>query len=83
MRGVLEHLGRTCLLARETAGLRQIDIATAAGTDNGVVSRFESGERLPRDLDRLVAAYGSECGVEPYELWRQALDAWDAADPQE
>jgi transcriptional regulator with XRE-family HTH domain len=78
MRGVLDQLGRACLRARETAGLRQIDIAIAAHTTDGVVSRFEAGQRLPRDLDRLVAAYASECDVEPYDLWIAALNAWQA-----
>jgi transcriptional regulator with XRE-family HTH domain len=78
MGGVLDQLGRACLRARENAELRQLDIATTAGVTHATVSRFESGARVPRDLDRLVAAYGHECDVEPYDLWIAALDAWQA-----
>lgn len=76
MGGVLFQLGLACRSARESAGLRQIDIATTAGTTHATVSRFEAGRRIPRDLDRLVAAYAEECEAAPYELWLAALDAW-------
>lgn len=76
MAGVLVHLGRTCLAARISAGIKQIDIASTAGVSEGAVSRFETGRNTPRDLDRLVAAYAEECEAAPYELWLAALDAW-------
>jgi transcriptional regulator with XRE-family HTH domain len=76
--GVLAHLGRACQAARESAGLRQIDVATRAGVDDGMVSRFEAGKRVPREIDDLVAAYAIECEAAPYELWLAALDAWQA-----
>jgi transcriptional regulator with XRE-family HTH domain len=76
--GVLAHLGRVCFLARESAGLRQIDIALAADADDGIISRFESGKRVPRDLESLIAAYAKECGAAPETFWLDAIAAWVA-----
>jgi transcriptional regulator with XRE-family HTH domain len=75
---MLDHLGRACREARATAGLRQIDIASTAGTQNATVSRFETGTRFPIDLDRLVDAYAEECGVSALSLWTAAVDSWRA-----
>ena len=59
--------------AREAAGLRQIDIAVAAGVSHAVVSNLERAVRWPRDPDQIVAAYETECGLERDELWRRAV----------
>lgn len=54
----------TRLLLRERAGISQDAVAQAVGVDRATVSRWESGEREPRDrhlaryvdvLDRLAA----------------------------
>ena len=66
-------LGRVCRHAREHAGIRAIDIATAAGVSEAAVSRFERGEGWPRRVDDIVATYERECGLPPRELWRRAI----------
>jgi len=76
---VLDELREVCKDARLSARLRLIDIATAAGVSHEVVSSWEAGKRTPRDLERLVAAYESECELEPDELWRRALERRAAA----
>lgn len=73
--GVAGDLGRVCREARIAAGLRSIDIATAAGVSEGTVSKFELGRGgWRRETDAIVAAYERECGLEPRELWRRAAD---------
>jgi transcriptional regulator with XRE-family HTH domain len=71
-----QRLGAACREARRAAGLRQIDIATAAGVDHSTISRFETGygNRWREDTDDIVAAYAHELGITPEELWRRALD---------
>lgn len=73
---MLHHLGAACRDARKTAALRQIDIATAAGTTHATISRFETGKRWPVDPDRILAAYAVELGIDPWDLLQSALDAW-------
>lgn len=70
---MLKRLGRVAHEARLAAGRTQIDIAVVAGVSHAVVSRLETGERWPRDVDAMVEAYESECGLERDELWRRAL----------
>lgn len=72
---MLDHLGQVCARARERAGLRQIDIATAAGVSHVTIHRFETpGGGDPRDLDSVVEAYAEECHLRSVDLWRQAVD---------
>lgn len=73
---MLQHLGEAARRARETAGLRQIDIATTARVGHVTVSRFERGEAWPHRPDELVDAYAEELGVEAIDLWVAALEAW-------
>jgi hypothetical protein len=80
MGALLDHLGRACRQARLDAGLRQIDIATEAGTSHASISRFESGKRWPLDPERHVEAYAHECGLRPQDLWRDALEKWYSED---
>lgn len=73
---MLPHLSRTARHARETAGVRQIDIATAAGVAHSTVSYFESARGWPLDPDRLITAYAEETGVDARTIWKRALSAW-------
>lgn len=75
---MLRYLGQACREAREVAGLRQIDIATTAGTTHATISRFETGRAWPIDPDRVVGAYGSELDIAPIELWLAAVERWHA-----
>jgi transcriptional regulator with XRE-family HTH domain len=75
---MLEHIGQAAREARLAGGLRQIDIATTAGTSNATVSRFESGDSWSTNPDGLVDAYAAELGIEPTKLWEAALERWRA-----
>lgn len=76
MGALLDHLGRTCAQARTDAGLRQIDIAAAASVSHVTISRFETGQRLPREVEQVVEAYAEECGSRVRAMWAAALEAW-------
>lgn len=76
---MVQHLGRVAREARERAGLRQIDIATAAGVSHGTISNFEIGAFWPRRLDDIIDAYAAETGVDAREMWRSALERWEQA----
>lgn len=79
---MLDHLGQACARERERAGLRQIDIATAADVSHVTIHRFETpGGGTPRDLDTVVDAYAHECNLRPTDLWQLALDAWRSSEP--
>lgn len=67
-----------CRTARLEAGIRQIEVSTAAGVTDTIVSRFEHGTGTPRNLDAVVVAYGQECDEDPFDLWMQALHQWRA-----
>jgi transcriptional regulator with XRE-family HTH domain len=70
---MLERLGRAAREARQRKGCTQLDVASAAGVSNAVISRFETGIRWPQDPDAVTAAYETECGLKRFELWRRAL----------
>lgn len=71
-----------CRTARVGAGLRQIDVATAAGVSHEVISAWERGARTPKALPAIVAAYERECGLRSLELWERAIThARDARGP--
>lgn len=73
---MLRYLGLACREARERAGLRQIDIATAAGTTHVTISRLERGHKWPIDPGRIVQAYADELGLEAADLWCTAAQAF-------
>lgn len=77
---LLAHLGAAARTAREHAGLRQIDIATAADLSHTTVSSFETARAWPIDPERLIDIYARECGVRASDLWRAAIDAMFAQD---
>lgn len=79
--GLLDHIGPACKQARERVGLRQIDIATEAGTTHASISRFETGNRqAPQRVDDLVAAYAAETGRTERQLWQAAMRRWQRAE---
>ena len=69
---MLATLGLVAREVREAAGRTQLDIGTAAGVSDAVVSNLELGLRYPRELDAVVASYESECGLESGVLWKLA-----------
>lgn len=68
------RLGQTCRRARRAAGVRQIDIASAAGVSHTTISHFEQGRWWHRQTDEIVNAYAELCATTPEALWRAALD---------
>lgn len=75
--GLLATLRVIAREAREHAGITLTDIETRSGIPASTISRFENTGRIPRQLDKLIAAYEHECGLKHNELWRRALDASD------
>lgn len=71
---MLDRLGRVAREARLAAGRTQLDIATAAGVSNPVISRLEGGKRWPEDPDQVIEGYERECGLRQDELWKRAVD---------
>jgi transcriptional regulator with XRE-family HTH domain len=65
-------LARVAREARLAEGLRQLDVATAAGVSHETISRLERGQSWPKDPDRIVTAYETECKLEQGELWKRA-----------
>lgn len=71
---MLDALAAVAREARIAAERTQLDIATAAGTDHTVISRFEGARNWPLNPDAIVSAYESECGLEPGVLWKLAAE---------
>lgn len=79
---LLQALAQVLREEREAAGLLQVDVAARASVDRSVITRLEGAKRWPRDPERLVAIYASECGKDPLALWERALEAaQNAKDP--
>jgi transcriptional regulator with XRE-family HTH domain len=68
-------LGRLVAEARAAAGLTQTGLATAIGTTQSVISRWERGADSPR-VDTLVRILRA-CGYEPDLVLRPADDGID------
>lgn len=71
--GLLASLAAAATGARRTAGRSQLDIANAAGVSHTTISRLERAASWPIDVDRIIAAYASECGVDELDLWHAAI----------
>jgi transcriptional regulator with XRE-family HTH domain len=62
----LEHqVGQELAAARHRAGMTQIQVAQALGTDQGNIARLEAGKVSPtlRTLQRYAAATGSRVRI--------------------
>lgn len=70
---MLEPLAAVARGVRRDAGRTQLDVATRAGVSHAAISRFERAENWPQDVDRIVAAYATECDVDEIEIWRRAI----------
>lgn len=69
---MLQQLARVAREARLAAGLRQLDVATAAGVSHETISHLERADGWPLDPDKIVDAYEQECGLSDGELWKRA-----------
>lgn len=72
---------------REAAGISEQDAATTVlqpradgkKPNSRTIKRLETGATMPSDLDQRVAGYAYLLGLDdPRELWREAMDRWDA-----
>jgi hypothetical protein len=64
---------------REGSERKHVHIGASANADQSTVSRFESGESMPRDLDKMIAGYADDLDVDAREIWAAALRLWDAS----
>lgn len=74
---MLKHLG---LVAKEMRGkkrIRRSAIAARIKKESPAIGNFENGKTW-QALDELVNAYAEELGIEPTDLWRAALENWEA-----
>ena len=76
------YLAEVVRRARENAGRKPYHIASTPpgqkGVDPSTVWRFENGEAWPRNPDRLIELYAADLGLDPLELWAEALELWRA-----
>lgn len=70
---LLLALTRICRDARKAIGLKQVHIGAGADLDQSTIARFERAGGWPRDVGRIVNAYAAELGVDPWDIWQQAL----------
>ena len=70
----MQRLAEVSRKARLEAARTQLDIATVAGVSHVAISRFERAEGWPDEIEAIIEAYASECGLEARELWLRALD---------
>jgi hypothetical protein len=70
-------LGRVARQVREDSERMAVHIAAAVYVTESTISRFETGQTVPRKLDEIIAAYAAEADRAPAEIWGEALDAWN------
>lgn len=74
-------------LARRDAGLSQRELARAAGTSQGAIAAYESGQRSPtlETLARIVRAAGRDLRIQvvAYDDHDDAMAAYEASLPEE
>lgn len=79
--------GNLIRLARHDAGLSQRELARRAGTSQGAIAAYESGQRSPslETLARIVRAAGQDLRIQvvPYDDHDDAMAAYEASLPEE
>lgn len=73
---MLFWLAQVCRELRSNAKRKQVHVAAGADVDQSTVNRFERAIAWPRNPDRLVHAYADDLGVDPADLWAEALSRW-------
>jgi hypothetical protein len=76
--GILEHIGQVVRERRQAEHVKLVRVGAALDKSEGSLSRFESGQ-VWAELDAVVTAYANELGVEPVELWAEAVERWRKA----
>jgi hypothetical protein len=73
---MLYWLAQAAAQARTYAGRKQVHVAASLDKDQSTITRFEQGERWPRNADEVVGAYADDLDVDPIQLWEEALRLW-------
>lgn len=74
---LLYWLGQAARSVRETAGVSRAEIAVAVKRDQSAVERFENGQTMPQQLERVLAAYAAACNLDdPRDILQAALHLW-------
>lgn len=76
---MLHWLAAAARDAREAQGRKQVHVAASLGLNQETIGRFERARTWPRDPDAIIAAYADDLGIEPIDLWEDALRRWRAA----
>lgn len=74
----MEHIGQVVRERRQAEHVKLVRVGAALDKSEGSLSRFESGQ-VWAELDAVVTAYANELGVEPVELWAEAVERWRKA----
>lgn len=75
---LLPYLGAAARDARERAGRLQVHVAAELDVRESTIRNFETGKHWPTNPDRTVGGYASDLGVDPLEIWEEALRRWRA-----
>lgn len=73
----MKCIGQVARDHRERVGAQLLDIAFWSRLSQGTVSRFETAESQPRELDRLLTAYAKVSGIAAGDLLREAITRWE------
>lgn len=79
---LLDAITAVCRKAREDAERKQVHIAAQLDVDQSTVARWEKAlgwPRSPQTPGVVVQAYADELGLDPIDLWEQALKLWRAS----
>lgn len=76
-RSLLPYLGAAARDARRRHGCKQIEIALRIGCSEHSITNFERGYHWPRNPDLTVQGYADELGLDPFDIWREALARWE------
>lgn len=72
----LTWLARAAIESREASGERRESIAYLAGVGIDQVSRFEKALSMPREAERVIAAYAQFEGADPLAIYERAIAMW-------
>lgn len=73
---ILKTLGAVARELREAKDVLAVEIGARIRHTEGVVSRFERGETVPRNLDLMVQAYADELDLDPADIWQMTIKRW-------
>src|SRR5262245_55688934 len=73
----LTWLAAAAIEARERAGARREDVASAAGGGYDKIRRVESAQTLPQNAEHGIAAYAAIAGLpDSRDIYERALALW-------